>query len=44
MLTYKKNIRIKNTHLTKSNFAEWNKNIEQLTKAYNETVVLKPVS
>jgi len=43
-LLYKKNILIKNTHLASANFAQWNKDIEQLTKAYNETVVLKPVS
>jgi len=43
-ITYKKNIKIKNTHLTKANFAQWNNDIEQLGKAYNETVTLKPVS
>jgi hypothetical protein len=43
-LLYKKTILIKTTHLASANFAQWNKDIEQLTKTYNETVVLKPIS
>ncbi len=43
-LIYKKTILIKNTHLAKTDFAQWNKDIEQLTKTYNETAVLKPVT
>jgi len=43
-LVYTKNIIIKNTHLTTTKFAEWNKNIELLAKTYNQTITLKPVS
>jgi len=43
-ITYKKNILIKNTHLPTAKFAAWNKDIEQLGKAYNETIVLKPAN
>ncbi|BAU54453.1 transglutaminase-like domain-containing protein [Mucilaginibacter gotjawali] len=43
-LTYKKSLLIKNTHLTVAKFAQWNKDIEQLAKTYNETITLKPVS
>lgn len=43
-LTYKKNILIKNTHLPKAKFEQWNKDIEQLNKTYNESVTLKPIS
>jgi len=41
---YKKNILIKNTHLPVAKFAAWNKDIEQLAKAYNETITLKPAN
>lgn len=40
---YKKNILIKNTHLAKAKFVQWNQDIEQLVKAYNDTVTLKPL-
>ncbi|TFF34678.1 transglutaminase-like domain-containing protein [Mucilaginibacter psychrotolerans] len=40
---YKKNILIKNTHMVKAKFAQWNQDIEQLVKAYNDTVTLKPL-
>lgn len=43
-LIYKKTILIKNTHLDKSKFAQWNKDIEQLSKNYNENIILKPLS
>jgi hypothetical protein len=43
-LIYKKTILIKNTHLAKSKFAQWNKDIEQLSKNYNENIILKPLS
>ncbi|HEX8020881.1 transglutaminase-like domain-containing protein [Mucilaginibacter sp.] len=43
-LTYKKTLLIKNTLLAKSNFAQWNQDIELLNKAYNENLVIKPVS
>jgi len=43
-LSYKKTILIKNTHLPVAKFAAWNRDIEQLGKAYNETIVLKPVN
>jgi len=43
-LIYKKTILIKNTHLPISKFAQWNKDVEQLGKTYNENIVLKPVS
>jgi len=44
LLKYKKNILIKNTHLATSKFAQWNKDIEQLAKTYNNNVTLKPNS
>lgn len=43
-LLYKKKLIIKNTHLPKTRFSQWNTDIEQLTKAYNESVILKPVT
>ncbi|MDB4920419.1 transglutaminase family protein [Mucilaginibacter sp.] len=43
-LIYKKNIIIKNTHLSVSKFAQWNKDVEQLAKTYNENITLKPLS
>lgn len=43
-LTYKKSLLIKNTLLTKANFAQWNQDIELLNKAYNENLVIKPIS
>ena len=43
-LMYKKNILIKNTHLTTAKFIQWNKDIEQLAKTYNETITLKPIT
>jgi len=43
-LIYKKSILIKNTHLATSKFAQWNRDIEQLAKTYNETVTLKPTN
>jgi hypothetical protein len=43
-LVYKKTILIKNPHLATSKFAQWNKDIEQLAKTYNDNVTLKPVS
>ncbi|MGZ3776511.1 MAG: transglutaminase-like domain-containing protein [Mucilaginibacter sp.] len=43
-LLYKKSIMIKNTRLPTSKFAQWNKDIEQLAKAYNDNVTLKPIS
>ncbi|WP_432327604.1 transglutaminase-like domain-containing protein [Mucilaginibacter sp. P25] len=43
-ITYKKTLLIKNTLLTKANFAQWNQDIELLNKAYNENLVIKPVS
>ncbi len=39
-LIYKKTILIKNPRLSKSRFAQWNKDIEKLNQAYNEQVVL----
>jgi hypothetical protein len=43
-LVYKKTILIKNTHMSISKFAQWDKDIELLAKAYNDNVTLKPVS
>ncbi|ASU34297.1 Transglutaminase-like superfamily protein [Mucilaginibacter xinganensis] len=43
-IIYKKNLLIKNTHLTVSKFAQWNRDIEQLAKTYNENITLKPIS
>jgi hypothetical protein len=39
-LIYKKTIVIKNPRLSKSKFAQWNKDIEKLNQSYNEQVVL----
>lgn len=39
-ITYTKSIIIKNTRLTKNKFSQWNADVEKLTKAYNEQVVL----
>jgi hypothetical protein len=35
---------IKNTHLAVARFTQWNSDIEQLAKAYNESVILKPIT
>jgi len=43
-LTYKKTLLVKNTHLTVAKFAQWNRDIEQLVKTYNETITLKPAN
>ena len=43
-LVYKKSLIIKNTHLSTFKFAQWNRDIEQLGKTYNETVTLKPIN
>jgi hypothetical protein len=43
-LIYKKTLLIKNTHMAMSKFEKWNDDIEQLSKTYNETVTLKPLS
>jgi hypothetical protein len=43
-LIYKKTLLIKNTHIAISKFEKWNNDIEQLSKTYNETVTLKPLS
>jgi hypothetical protein len=43
-LIYKKTLRIKNTILPKAKFAQWNQDIEQLNKSYNENVIIKPIS
>lgn len=43
-ITYKKNILLKNTHLAVAKFAQWNNDIEQLAKTYNQTITLKPVT
>ncbi len=39
-LIYKKNLIIKNTKLVKSEFTQWNKDIEKLVASYNEQIVL----
>ena len=39
-LIYKKSIIIKNTKLQKSQFVQWNKDIQKLAASYNEQVVL----
>jgi hypothetical protein len=39
-IIYKKNITIKNPRLSKTKFAQWNKDVEQLAKSYNEQIVL----
>jgi hypothetical protein len=41
-LLYKKTMFLKNARLSKTGFAQWNKDIEQLAGSYNETVILKP--
>ncbi|MEB0260154.1 MULTISPECIES: transglutaminase-like domain-containing protein [unclassified Mucilaginibacter] len=43
-VTYKKSIIIKNTHLPKTGFAQWNADIEQLVKTYNDALTIKPIS
>lgn len=43
-LIYKKKLSIKNTILPKAKFAQWNQDIEQLNKSYNENVIIKPIS
>jgi hypothetical protein len=40
ILTYTKSIIIKNPHLKKSNFTQWNKDIAKLMAFYNEQIVL----
>jgi hypothetical protein len=42
-LVYKKNIVIKNTHLEKTKFVQWNKDIDLLAKTYKENIILKPI-
>ena len=39
-IIYKKSIIIKNPRLSKTKFAQWNKDVEQLARSYNEQVVL----
>ncbi len=39
-LIYKKNLIIKNTKLVKSEFTQWNKDIEKLDASYNEQIIL----
>ncbi len=39
-LIYKKTLVIKNPRLSKTKFAQWNKDIEKLNQAYNEQIVL----
>ena len=43
-ILYKKTILIKNTHMPVAKFSQWNKDIEQLAKTYNENITLKPAS
>ncbi|MDB5128233.1 transglutaminase family protein [Mucilaginibacter sp.] len=43
-VTYKKSIIIKNTHLPKAGFAQWNTDIEQLIKTYNDALIIKPIT
>lgn len=43
-LIYKKSIVLKNTILLKTKFTQWNRDIEQLNKAYNQTIILKPIN
>ncbi|MEO6633613.1 MAG: hypothetical protein ABIN13_17870, partial [Mucilaginibacter sp.] len=43
-LIYKKIILVKNTHMPVAKFVQWNKDIEQLAKTYNENITLKPIS
>lgn len=37
---YQKNIILKNTHLSKADFKQWNTDIDKLTDAYNQQLVL----
>ena len=39
-LLYKKEITIRDTHLRKTAFQQWNTHIQQLKKTYNEQVTL----
>ena len=39
-IVYHKNIILKNTHLSKANFKQWNQDIDKLTEAYNQQLVL----
>lgn len=41
MLKYRKRLAVKKDFLTKSEFAAWNKGIEQLTGFYNDLIILK---
>ncbi|MET3980176.1 hypothetical protein ABIB62_002483 [Mucilaginibacter sp. UYP25] len=43
-VTYKKSIIIKNTYLPKTSFAQWNADVEQLMKTYNDALTIKPIS
>jgi hypothetical protein len=43
-LIYKKTILIKNTHMPVAKFAQWNNDIDQLAKAYNQNIILKPTT
>jgi transglutaminase-like putative cysteine protease len=43
-LTYKKKLLIKNANLPVTKFEQWNKDIDQLGKAYTESIILKPSS
>lgn len=43
-LSYKKILLVKNTHLPIAKFAQWNADIEQLSKTYNESIILKPIT
>ena len=43
-LIYKKIILVKNTHMPVAKFDQWNKDVEQLAKTYNENITLKPIS
>ncbi len=39
-LIYKKSLVVKNPRLSKTKFAQWNKDIEKLNQAYNEQIVI----
>ena len=39
-IIYHKNIILKNTHLSKAEFKQWNQDIDKLTEAYNQQLVL----
>jgi hypothetical protein len=43
-LNYKKKLLIKNANLPVTKFEQWNKDIDQLGKAYTESIILKPSS